>query len=75
MAVTSTSRNPTKPKLLDQVRATIRTKHYSPRTEEAYVNWIRRFILFHNKRHPADMGANEVVNMLDSFLENFVIQE
>ena len=39
-------------KLLDQVRDTIRLKHYSIRTEEAHVNWVRRFILFHSKRHP-----------------------
>ena len=43
-----------------QVRARIRAKHYSLRTEEAYVDWIRRFILFHNKRHPAEMGASQV---------------
>jgi integron integrase len=53
-----------KPKLLDQVRYAIRTKHYSIRTEEAYVQWIRRFILFHNKRHPKDMGAEEVGQFL-----------
>lgn len=52
------------PKLLDQVRYAIRTKHYSIRTEEAYVQWIRRFILFHNKRHPKDMGAKEVGRFL-----------
>ena len=40
------------PKLLDQVRGAIRARHYSRRTEEAYVHWIRRYILFHNKRHP-----------------------
>ena len=39
-------------KLLDQVRDAIRTKHYSIRTEEAYVNWVRRFVLFHGKRPP-----------------------
>ena len=44
------------PKLLDQVRDAVRTLHYSIRTEQAYVNWIRQFILFHNKRHPRDMG-------------------
>jgi len=44
-------------KLLDRVRETIRVKHYSIRTEEAYVGWIRRYILFHDKRHPEDMGA------------------
>ena len=44
------------PKLLDRVREAIRTRHYSPRTERTYVGWIRRFILFHGKRHPRDMG-------------------
>jgi integron integrase len=47
-------------KLLDQVRDTLRTKHYSNRTEDTYVEWIRRFILFHGKRHPKDMGAPEI---------------
>jgi integrase-like protein len=42
-----------KPKLLEQVRNAIRIKHYSIRTEDAYVDWVRRFILFHGKRHPA----------------------
>ena len=53
-----------KPKLLDQVRDAIRTRHYSHRTEEAYVGWIRRFILFHNKRHPAEMGKAEIEQFL-----------
>lgn len=48
------------PKLLDQVRQRIRTKHYSIRTETTYVQWVRRFILFHGKRHPMEMGAAEV---------------
>jgi len=48
------------PKLLDQVRDKIRTKHYSIRTETAYADWIKRFILFHDKRHPAEMGGAEV---------------
>jgi len=48
------------PKLLDRVREAIRTRHYSHRTEEAYVAWIRRFIVFHGKRHPRDLGAAEV---------------
>ncbi len=51
---------PTPPKLLDQVRQAIRIKHYSYRTEQTYVDWIRRFILFHNKKHPKDMGIAEV---------------
>ncbi|ASC71819.1 Integrase/recombinase [Halomicronema hongdechloris C2206] len=41
-------------KLLDQVRDTIRLKHYSYRTEQTYVQWIRRYILFHDKRHPKE---------------------
>ena len=47
-----------KPKLLDQVRQAIRALHYSRKTEQAYVHWIRRYILFHGKRHPAQMGAS-----------------
>ena len=49
----------TKFKLLDQVRTVLRLKHMSFRTEEAYIGWIRRFILFHGKRHPTEMGADE----------------
>ncbi len=47
-------------KLLEQVRDTLRTKHYSYRTEKSYLDWIKRFILFHEKRHPRDMGSQEV---------------
>lgn len=50
----------TAPRLLDQVRATLRARHYSRRTEEAYVHWIRRFIVFHGKRHPRQLGAADV---------------
>jgi integron integrase len=49
-----------KPKLLDLVRNKIRLKHHSIRTERAYVDWVKRFILFHHKRHPASMGAPEI---------------
>ena len=59
---------PTPPKLLDQVRNKIRVKHYSIRTETQYLQWIKRFILFHGKRHPKDMGATEV----ESFLSHLV---
>ena len=55
-------RSNAKPRLLDQVRAAIRTRHYSYRTEEAYIGWIRRFILFHGKRHPAEMLYTHVLN-------------
>jgi hypothetical protein len=47
------------PRFLDQVRAQLCLKHYSLRTERAYVGWIRRFILAHGKRHPRDMGVTE----------------
>jgi integron integrase len=53
-----------KPKLLDVVRTRIRAKRYSYRTEEQYVDWIRRFILFSGKRHPAEMSAPEVARYL-----------
>ena len=53
------------PRLLDQVRAAIRLRHYSRRTEKAYAGWIRRFILFHGKRHPGTMGKAEVSRFLD----------
>src|SRR5882672_5711919 len=56
-----------KPKLLDQVREAIRTRHYSLRTEKVYAHWVKRFILFHNKRHPREMGEAEVGQFL-SFL-------
>ncbi len=49
-----------KPRLLDQVRAALRTAHYSRLTEKAYVAWIRQFILFHGKRHPAQLGVQEI---------------
>ena len=47
-------------RLLDRVRMAIRTRHYSPRTEKAYVSWIKRFIFFHDKRHPKTMGEAEI---------------
>lgn len=53
-----------KPKLLQQVRDRIRTLHYSIHTERAYCDWIRRFILFHNKRHPRAMGLREINDFL-----------
>lgn len=52
------------PKLLDRVRDAVRTRHYSRRTEEAYVAWIRRYIVFHRKTHPAQMGASEISQFL-----------
>ena len=57
-------------KFLDTVRDALRVKHYSLRTEDAYVDWVRRFILFHHKRHPAQMGAPEV----NAFLTNLAVE-
>jgi integron integrase len=54
------------PRLLDQVRARLRLKHYSLRTEQAYVGWVRRFILANDKRHPRDMGVAEVEGFLST---------
>jgi integron integrase len=62
--VTSSGSPP--PRLLDRVRHALQTHHYSRRTEKAYVGWIRRYILFHGKRHPTDMGAQEVTQFLTS---------
>ena len=59
------------PKLLDQLRQAIRTRHYSWRTEKAYVQWVRRFVLFHQKRHPAEMGSAE----LRAFLTHLAVEE
>jgi integron integrase len=61
----------TQPKLLDQVRAAIRLRHMSPRTEEAYVYWTKRYVLFHRKRHPREMGAEEV----RQFLTHLAVEE
>src|SRR5437867_9520940 len=57
------------PRFLDRVRTAVRTRHYSRRTEEAYIGWTKRFILFHRKRHPAAMGADEV----NAFLSNLAV--
>ncbi|NJM68523.1 MAG: hypothetical protein HC851_24100 [Acaryochloris sp. RU_4_1] len=57
-------------KLLDQLRDVLRLKHYSYRTEQTYVAWVHRFICFHNKRHPKDMGAPEV----EAFLTHLAVE-
>ena len=53
-------RPPSAPRLLDRVRHAIHARYLSPRTEKSYVSWAKRFVLFHNKRHPTEMGADEV---------------
>ena len=55
-----------KPRLLDRVREAIGARHYSRRTEKAYIHWIKRYIFFHGKRHPVEMGAPEVTAFLTS---------
>lgn len=57
---------PRTPRLLDRVRETLRARHGSRRTEKAYVGWIRRYILFHGKRHPAEMSAAEITRFLSA---------
>ncbi len=57
-------------KLLDQLRDKIRVKHYSIRTEKTYVDWSRRYILFHQKKHPKDMGASEIEEFLTDLAVN-----
>jgi hypothetical protein len=65
------SRGPaSEPRLLDQLRGRLRVKHYSIRTEQAYVDWVRRFVLFHGKRHPRELGAAEV----ESFLTDLAVR-
>jgi hypothetical protein len=65
--------NGTQPKLLDRLRAAVRLRHYSRRTESAYVMWVHRYILFHGKRHPAEMGAGEVNQFLSSLVARRVL--
>ena len=63
---------PRPPRFLDRVRIAIRARHYSIRTEEAYVGWIRRYILFHAKRHPKDMGEREIKTFLSDLAVSHV---
>lgn len=60
-----------KPKLLDQLRDAVRQKHYSFKTEQAYIGWCKRFILFHHKRHPAEMRETEV----EQFLTHLAVED
>ena len=60
----------TPPKLLDQVRTAIRLRRMSYRTEQTYCDWIKRFIFFHNKRHPKEMGAPEIEAFLADMVNN-----
>jgi len=62
---------PQKPKLLDQVREALRTRHYSRRTEESYCHWVKRFIFFRHVRHPAEMAESEI----NAFLTHLAVKE
>ncbi len=62
---------PEPPKLLDRIRMAVRTRHYSRRTEEAYVAWARRYILFHNKKHPSAMRSEEI----NAFLTHLAVEK
>ncbi|MBU2445204.1 MAG: phage integrase N-terminal SAM-like domain-containing protein [Bacteroidetes bacterium] len=57
--------NRSKSRLIEQVRINLRTNHYGPKTEESYINWIKRFILFLNKRHPSKIGETEIKSFLE----------
>ncbi|MFY9554345.1 MAG: integron integrase [Blastocatellia bacterium] len=59
-----------RPKLLDQTRQAIRARHYSKRTEKTYADWIKRFIFFHGKRHPSEMGESEINQFLTDLAVN-----
>ncbi len=71
MEITALPNQARPPKLLDQVRLSIRARHYSKCTEESYVHWIKRFILFHGKRHPAEMGEPEI----NAYLTHLALKE
>ncbi|MCG9890169.1 MAG: phage integrase N-terminal SAM-like domain-containing protein [Thermosynechococcaceae cyanobacterium MS004] len=66
-----TTIQPRPKKLLEQARDVLRLKHYSYRTEEPYIFWMRRYILFHNKRHPKEMGSAEI----EAFLSYLAVEE
>jgi integron integrase len=59
-----------KKRLFDQIRDVLRYKHYSRRTEQSYIHWVRRFILFHKKRHPSELGKDEIVAFLTHLAVN-----
>lgn len=68
--LSATDTSPDSPRLLDRVRARLRVKHYSMRTETAYLGWVKRYIYFHGKRHPAEMGRSE----LEAFLSSLAVE-
>ena len=69
-AANHTDRPRPEKKLLDRAREIMRLRHYSIRTERSYINWMRRYILFHHKRHPQDMGPAEI----EAFLTHLAVE-
>ena len=65
------TKGPRPKKLLEQVRDAIQRKHYSPRTEESYIHWIKRYVVFHDKRHPQEMGSAQI----EAFLTHLAVRE
>ena len=63
--------NPRPKKLLEELREQLRTRHYALRTETTYISWVRKYILFHNKRHPKNMGPKEI----NAFLTHLAIEK
>ncbi|MGD0014223.1 MAG: phage integrase N-terminal SAM-like domain-containing protein [Bryobacteraceae bacterium] len=59
------------PRLLDRMREALRSRHYSPRTEQSYCHWVKRFVLFHGARHPSDMAEPEI----NAFLTHLAVKE
>ena len=70
-SISNSTQTSDKPRLLDQVRNVIRCKHYSIRTEHSYLDWIKRYILFHNKKHPQDMDEEHI----SAFLSHLAVMK
>ena len=70
MSATTTVPPASKPRLLEQVHLAMRSRHYSRRTEQSYIHWIRRFIRFHRLRHPAEMAEPEI----NAFLTDLAVR-
>ena len=66
------SATPAVPRLMERLRQEVRVKHYSICTEQAYMDWVRRFIVFHGKRHPSELGAAEVASFLTHLAVNAI---
>ena len=69
--MTASNPKPHSKKLLDELREQLRTRHYALRTENTYKTWVRKYILFHNKRHPKNMGAEEI----NAFLTHLALEK